>query len=188
MTDVDTVRLIIADPLQHDRAETTTPDANTTEFMLPNAPVATGSAKVFLDGTSTTAFTINEVTGVVTLTSAPAAGVTVVITYDWSILSDADITSLLSLEGSNVKLAAAQGLDIIASSEALVQKRITLLDIKTDGPAEARALREHAKALRQQVEDGFDPTGEGLVDYAEMGLSPFGDRQRWWNEYLRTNG
>ena len=50
-------------------------------------------------------------------------------------------------------LGAAQALDVIASSEALLSKKITTQDLTTDGPAVAEALRAHAAALRKQYVD-----------------------------------
>lgn len=67
------------------------------------------------------------------------------------IFSDSELEAFLTLEGQDVKLAAAQALDAIASNETLVLKRITTLDLTTDGPAVAKSLREHADALRLQV-------------------------------------
>lgn len=64
--------------------------------------------------------------------------------------SNFEIQAFLTLEGDVVKLAAAQALDAIASNEALVSKRIRTLDLQTDGPAVAKALRDHANSLREQ--------------------------------------
>jgi hypothetical protein len=63
--------------------------------------------------------------------------------------SDVQIQSFLTLEGA-VKLAAAQALDVLASNEALVSKRIRTLDLQTDGPAVAKTLHDQAEALREQ--------------------------------------
>lgn len=71
---------------------------------------------------------------------------------DRMILEDGEITALLALEGDDPKLAAAQALDTIASSEALVSKVIRTQDLSTDGAKVAAALREHAARLRQQAE------------------------------------
>ncbi|QLQ16139.1 MAG: hypothetical protein HZY73_11295 [Micropruina sp.] len=54
---------------------------------------------------------------------------------------------------TDCRLAAADALDQIASSEALLSKKITTQDLSTDGPAVAKSLREHAAALRRQVAD-----------------------------------
>lgn len=101
---------------------------------------------------------------------------------DNAIFQDSEIEAFLAMENNNVKLAAAAALDQIASSEALIQKRIKLLDLQTDGPAVAKALREHAAALRKQADD--EETA-GAFDYAEMVVNPFSARERLWNQRLR---
>lgn len=71
---------------------------------------------------------------------------------------------------NNIKRAAAQALLTIAINEVLVQKRIKLLDLSTDGPAEATALQALAKELiRQADEEEVD----GAFDFAEMVDTPF---------------
>lgn len=79
------------------------------------------------------------------------------------LLTDGQLDQLLLLEGA-VKLAAAQALDIIASSEALVQKKIRTLDLQTDGPAVAASLRAHATTLREQHYNGGDGELEFTTD------------------------
>lgn len=64
------------------------------------------------------------------------------------LFEDAELDRQLLLAGNVVALAAAELLEIIASKEALVSKRIQILDLKTDGPAVAASLREHAARLR----------------------------------------
>jgi hypothetical protein len=80
---------------------------------------------------------------------------------------DAQITAFLTLEGGNVRLAAAQALDVIASSEALVSKKIRTQDLATDGPAVAKELRERATELRRQVDEGYgdDDAGFQIIDF-----------------------
>lgn len=67
--------------------------------------------------------------------------------------------------GNNIKRAAAQALLTIAVNEVLVQKRIKLLDLSTDGPAEAEALRALAKELMAQADN---EEIDGAFDWAEM--------------------
>lgn len=79
--------------------------------------------------------------------------------YKHVLLSDATIQDIIDVEvdgddpetRSNIRLAAASCLDAIASSQALIQKRIKMLDLETDGPALAEALRMHADRLRDLV-------------------------------------
>lgn len=59
-------------------------------------------------------------------------------------LTDAQVAVFLDLADGSVWAAAASALRAIAVSEVLVQKRIRLLDLSTDGPAEAAALRQLA--------------------------------------------
>lgn len=96
---------------------------------------------------------------------------------------DAQIDAFLDLEGDDVRLAAAQALDTIASNEALVFKKMRLLDSSVDGPAVAKELRERASELRRQAADGAD--GGGDFEIAEMVVDGFTSRDRLWNEQLR---
>jgi len=173
MTDIDTVRLIIADPPQFDRA-VQQGDGASTQVLLPNAPVIAGTVTAWFDTTPTVPTLVDARLGLVTFVPAAGDGVDITITYQWQILLDADLQTFLDLEGGSIKKAAAQALDTIASSEAMVQKRITLLDLQTDGPATANALRQHAKDLRREAEDEMAVAdADGMIDYAEMVLPPF---------------
>lgn len=119
-----------------------------------------------------------------------SAGLVRLITTDsdaaTAIFADAEIDAFLALHSGNVLLAAAQALDTIASSEALVQKKIHLLDLQTDGPAVAKALRDHAATLRKQAEDEAAAADvDGAFDIAEMVFEPFGTREALYNAALR---
>ena len=75
------------------------------------------------------------------------------------VLDDDQILGFLEIHGGNLKRAAAAALDTIASSEALLSKKIRTQDHQTDGPAVADALRAHARALRDEA-DGEDTQEE----------------------------
>ncbi|MBP2704403.1 hypothetical protein JOL79_11320 [Microbispora sp. RL4-1S] len=80
------------------------------------------------------------------------------------LLDDAQIRGYLAMEGGDVKLAAAQALDAVASSEALISKKLTTIDgASTDGPAVAAELRARAQALRDQVAEGLGDDNAGLL-------------------------
>ncbi len=96
---------------------------------------------------------------------------------------DAAIAAFLELEGADVRRAAAAALETIASNEALVHKKIRLLDSSTDGPAVAKELRERARSLRVQAADGAD--GGGDFEIVEVATGAFGERERLRNEILR---
>lgn len=84
------------------------------------------------------------------------------------LFTDKQITAFLAMEGG-VKRAAALAIETIATSEALVSKKIRTGDgLSTDGPAVARELRERAKQLRGQADDeadGVDDYGLDIVDF-----------------------
>lgn len=83
------------------------------------------------------------------------------------LLNNPQIEGFLAMEGDNVKLAAAQALDAIASSEVLVSKKITADGLSTDGPAVGTALRARASEIRRQVSegDGDDSVGFDVIDF-----------------------
>lgn len=88
--------------------------------------------------------------------------------------SDTSITAFLGMNASNVRLAAAQALDAIATSEVLISKVIRTQDLQTDGAKVAAELRAQAKTLRDTAAD-YLPDGTlfamGIVDFQP---------ERWW--------
>lgn len=102
--------------------------------------------------------------------------------------TDEELSTLLGLPNvsGNVLIAAAQALDVIASNEALVMKMVRILDLSTNGPAVADALRKHATQLRQDAKDAEAAEDGGAFDYAEMVVDAFTERERIWKESLRS--
>lgn len=76
------------------------------------------------------------------------------------LLTDEQIETFLALARGTgsalIKRAAAAALETIASSEALVSKKLRDKDLQTDGPAVAAELRARAKQLRDQADDDED--------------------------------
>lgn len=70
------------------------------------------------------------------------------------VFSTRQIAQFLRLNGDNVRRAAAQALDVMASNEALVSKVIKTQDLSTDGAKVAEALRKQAAELRRQADAG----------------------------------
>ena len=81
---------------------------------------------------------------------------------DEPILSDDELQMLLTAASGRARLAAAEALEVIATSEVLLSKKITTQDLSTDGPAVAAALRVRAKQLRDQEAAATD-TDWGFV-------------------------
>lgn len=81
------------------------------------------------------------------------------------IFNDQAINAFIDMAlDNNLKRAAASALMTIAVNEVLVQKRIKLLDLSTDGPAEAEALRKLATQLRAEADE---EEIDGAFDWAE---------------------
>lgn len=80
------------------------------------------------------------------------------------ILTDSQIGGYLALNDGNVRRAAADALDAIATSETLVSKVIRTQDLATNGPAVADSLRKQAAQLRQLADDA---EGEDLFDVVD---------------------
>ena len=99
--------------------------------------------------------------------------------------SDADIDAFLTmaadLDGDTVRHASADALDSWASNQALVLKKVTLLDVNTDGPAVAKAMREHAALLREQA---FATSTDAGFEIAEMALGHFSWVEQVTNEAI----
>jgi hypothetical protein len=83
------------------------------------------------------------------------------------------------VQNQNVRLAAADALDMIATSTAKVQQKIKLLNLELDGPAVARVYQENAKRLRDRVDN--DP----YFDWAEQVTNAFSERERYLKQFLR---
>lgn len=83
-----------------------------------------------------------------------------------SLFTDAEITRFLTLERGNVKRAAAQALDVIASNEVLVAKVITDHQITTNGDRVAKAIRDHANQLRAEADR--DDAEDGVEDFFDI--------------------
>lgn len=94
------------------------------------------------------------------------------------LFEDEEIDAFLALNNAEVLPAAAMALENVATNEVLVQKRIRLLDLQTDGPAEAAALLKLAASLRAQYESA------GGFDWAEMVLDNATFMEQAWNEGL----
>lgn len=105
--------------------------------------------------------------------------------FDGYIFEDDEIDVFLELQSNSIYRAAALALETIAADQALCLKRITSLDLSTDGPATAKALREQADALREQAKEAEAREEGGVFDIAEMVVDGFTRRDRWWNERLR---
>ena len=99
--------------------------------------------------------------------------------YMW--YSDGALTGLLSVYGDNPLKAAAQGLRIVASSQALLLKKWNADDLGVDGAAIAEALRKLAADLDKQASEGiasidiFEISDVRTDETTAFELFPYGD-------------
>ncbi len=101
------------------------------------------------------------------------------------IFEDAELETFYALERSNLRRACALALEGIASNEAYILKRITALDLQTDGPAVAKELRDRAADLRKQALEDEAREDGGAFDIAEMVTTVWTRRDRIINQAWR---
>ena len=106
-------------------------------------------------------------------------------TLDQYLFEDDELSAFLTFEASNVKRAAALALDTMASNEAYVIKKMSLLDLTVDGPAVAQSLRTRASDLREQADRDDMLESGGAFDIAEWVVDTFTWRQYEQNEAVR---
>lgn len=86
------------------------------------------------------------------------------------------LTAFLTIEGGNVKRAAAQAIDSQATNEALALKVLKDHQVSTDGAKLADAMRKHAAALRAQADRSDEDSEDGfffdVVDIVGDGYGP----------------
>lgn len=155
MSDISTIRSLIGDNLQL-ATDNLVGDGSATDFQTQFWPIVPNSQIVRVNGVTKsegTDYTFDDAVGLCSFSVAPGNGQSVTVTSRFYLLSDDQLQDFLDLEGGTVKLAAADALDSIAASQALIQKKIKSLDLQTDGPALAEALHKLSAELRKQVLD-----------------------------------
>lgn len=68
------------------------------------------------------------------------------------LFTDGQIQTYLSLNDNSVKRAVADAVEVLATSEAYISKKIKTEDLETDGPAVANAMLNRARQLRQSAD------------------------------------
>lgn len=180
MSNISIIRSIIQD-LPVYQKEQITLEVGQLSVQVYYNPAVSGSVTV--TGT-VVAWTFNDQNGVITFASAPGA-VAITVEYYHILLTDSTIQDLITLEADgsdSPKIPAAACLDAIASSQALIQKKLKLLDFETDGPALAKALRDHAASLRKQV---YGDEVESVFDIAEQINDTTGRNEKILKDWMR---
>ena len=92
-------------------------------------------------------------------------------------LTDANVQGFLDLNDGDVRLAAADALEAIATSEALIGKVITTQDLQTDAAKLADTLLKRAAMLRARAREIADQaTGDDWAALVVGGIpaDPYG--------------
>lgn len=182
MSNIDTIRALIADKPVFAKEDALLVVGLTVQLKyFPLVP----SSVVF--ESSPGAFTSDDQTGVLTF-GAPVAEDLFVVSYKHTLLLDVDIQAFLDYNVDSddpIKLSAADALDAIADNQLIIQKKIKLLDLETDGPAMAKELRAHAASLRKQVFSA--DFVESTFDIIEQVNDAFGLREKIWKDWLRED-
>lgn len=167
--------------------ETVTVDGSQTSARCTYFPVV-GSSVIVTGAVAPSS--VDEQSGLLTWASAPAAA-DYLLQYSFVQLLDSTIQDFLDLQTSDdanavILLAAAFALEALATSQVLIQKRIQLLDLKTDGPAQADALRKQAENLRKLVYS--EDYVESSFDFAEQVYDTSGFIEKVIKDALREEG
>jgi hypothetical protein len=104
----------------------------------------------------------------------------------YAVFEDDEIDAFLSMEGNNVKRAAAQALDTIASNDAFRVKKVKLLDVTADGVSVAEVLHKRSAMLRAQADKEEASEEGGSFDIAEWVVDDFSYRQQLINNSMRN--
>lgn len=174
LTAIQQVRLKISDKPRLTR-ELVDGDGTGKYFRLGNSPILLQPApQVRVGGilkTETSDYTVDYEQGVITMVSAPGAGVEVDFIYYYTVFSDAEIEQFL-LDGSdNTVVAAAYALYAWAADAAKLAKRYTMSgggglgQVVGDTSVTAKELRETARSLiATEKELGESIPAEGLTE------------------------
>lgn len=104
------------------------------------------------------------------------------------IFEDEEIDAFISMAlNNNIKRAAAMALRVMAANENYVQKAISVLDLKTDGPKVAAEFRAQADRLDDQADKEEASEDGASFDWAEMVTTPHQYDERLYKEALRDN-
>lgn len=93
------------------------------------------------------------------------------------IFNDDQLQAFAAMYNNNVKLAAAQAKNVLATSEALINKVIRTADYTTDGAKLAAELRAQAKELREEAK-------EDALYEASDSFTVVGNTTKWDNSWL----
>mgnify|MGYP000843537044 CR=1 FL=1 len=122
LTDLERLRLAVADrPRVTLREQVGTGNGTRTQWQVQLYPVESASETVLVNETPVVTYTLDDATGLLTFTAAPANNATVIVTYRWTTFSDAELNDLLD-RGLSVTRAAIQVIRwLLADTERFIK-------------------------------------------------------------------
>lgn len=88
------------------------------------------------------------------------------------VLSTRQLQALLDLNGGELRLAAADALEVVASDRVLTLSVIGTPEVNVDGAKVSAELRARAAALREQHYELAEDSAFGVVDYVPYPWPP----------------
>jgi hypothetical protein len=177
LTDLARLRLAIADRARVAlREQVGLGDGAREHFQTQLAPVVTGSETVLVNETPVATYLLDYATGLLTFTVPPAVNAGLLITYNWTTFSDAELQDLLDRYG--LRRAGVRALEwLLADTERFL--RYTFGQTSVD----RSAARENLLALLERLTAEMGSGAVRLVqadDAARRGLlAPFMGENRY---------
>jgi hypothetical protein len=100
---------------------------------------------------------------------------------------DTEIDAFLSINNQDVRLAAAQAVDVLAGNQSYAYKHAKTGDIMVDPSKATTLMKEYATELRRQVYEGSGDMSEQF-DWAEGTYDEFSTRERVIKQFIRLQG
>ncbi len=145
-------------------------------FQTKFFPIVAETVIITPPSGSAPGFTVtDDQNGVIQLDSPGAIDGTYTVTYSAVMLLDSTIQDWIDVETdsdgniADARFIAADCLESMATQMVIIQKKIKILDLQTDGPAMAKEMRGLAAVWRDQV------LNEPIFDYVEIVY----DRPSW---------
>ena len=176
LTNLERLRLQIADRPRVVLRETVgVGDAATRSYLLTLAPVVDDSETVVVGVVVKVPgidYTLDQATGLLVFTSAPASAAQIVATYTWTVFSDAELDDLLVAKGLGVTRAAIQALQwLLADTDRFL--KYTFGQESVDRSAAREGIQDLLARLEAQTSRGAVSLVKADTPCREALMHPF---------------
>ena len=161
MADLEDLRQRI-DDLPKYRYDTKTADGTATKFQVSKYPIESNSGTITVGGSvyGSSGYTLNGTSGVVSFTSAPSNGTQIIAEYTCTQLNGTHLNDILTKNGQDVELAAAEALEVRAAGAASYFSFVSG-DVKIDKTKIATDFMKLAEQIRANY---YAPERQATVD------------------------